>query len=141
MSALSPKAREQPSVFLAAWLFLNYTRQSPLALPLDFCARSGGRRGSLRRLPPPICGAKQVGMIGHSPLMPRGSPLANATCHRHVAPKARCADACGLWSSFRASSSIRTKKEGHPVGCPSFLERATRLELATSTLARSRSTR
>ena len=29
------------------------------------------------------------------------SLLANATCHRHVAPKARCAKACGPWSSFR----------------------------------------
>ena len=42
---------------------------------------------------------------------------------------------------FRASSSLNSKKERHPFGCLSFLERATRLELATSTLARSRSTR
>ena len=34
-----------------------------------------------------------------------------------------------------------SKKKNHPVGVVSFLERATRLELATSTLARSRSTR
>ena len=46
--------------------------------------------------------------------------------------------------SLRPSMSNRpqvTKKEGHPNGCPSFLERVTRLELATSTLARWRSTR
>ena len=44
-------------------------------------------------------------------------------------------------SSFRASSLFISKKNGHPSGVRSFLERATRLELATSTLARSRSTR
>ena len=36
---------------------------------------------------------------------------------------------------------LKQKKEGYTKVYPSFLERATRLELATSTLARSRSTR
>ena len=36
---------------------------------------------------------------------------------------------------------LKPKKKGLPIGSPFFLERVTRLELATSTLARWRSTR
>ena len=48
-----------------------------------------------------------------------------------------------FFAAQRSSSHYHPQKEnGHPLGCPfSFLERLTRLELATSTLARWRSTR
>ena len=54
-------------------------------------------------------------------------------------------DAPGKFFSLRSRPidplPAKTKKEGYTKVYPSFLERATRLELATSTLARSRSTR
>ena len=82
--------------------------------------------------------------LSRSVTRPRATRLARGAAaprhahgHQNVPPArfSRCA---------RALSSLgpqRITKERHPCGCLSFLERATRLELATSTLARSRSTR
>ena len=90
-------------------------RKTLVEFPLRVRSPARRQRGSLAALPR------------------RDTHTGTKTCPRHVFLAALV--------PFRASARSVSQKKDHPLGGPFFVERATRLELATSTLARSRSTR